>query len=97
MSAMARYRIFRYGPVSEKERAMTQSLPRHIAVIDIGKTNAKVVLIDAASEALLGTRSRPNSVRRDAPYPHADVEGLWEFILASLGVSDPYAVLARDP
>lgn len=64
---------------------MTQSLPRHIAVIDIGKTNAKVVLIDAASEALLGSLSRPNSVRRDAPYPHADVEGLWDFILSSLG------------
>jgi sugar (pentulose or hexulose) kinase len=64
---------------------MTQSLPRRIAVIDIGKTNAKVVLIDAESEAQLGARSRPNAVLRDAPYPHADVEGLWDFILTSLG------------
>lgn len=64
---------------------MTNALPRHIAVIDIGKTNAKVVLIDAASETLLGSLSQPNSVRRDAPYPHADVEGLWDFILSSLG------------
>lgn len=64
---------------------MTHPLPRHIAVIDIGKTNAKVVLIDAASESQLGARSRPNSVLREAPYPHADVEGLWRFILDSLG------------
>jgi len=64
---------------------MTKTLPRHIAVIDIGKTNAKVVLIDSASERQLAARSRPNSVLRHAPYPHADVEGLWDFILASLG------------
>lgn len=64
---------------------MTKSLPRHIAVIDIGKTNAKVVLIDAETEAQLAARSRPNSVLPDAPYPHADVDGLWEFILDALG------------
>ena len=52
---------------------MTNTLPRHIAVIDIGKTNAKVVLIDAESETQLATRSRTNTVLRDAPYPHADV------------------------
>lgn len=64
---------------------MTYPPPRHIAVVDIGKTNAKVVLVDAASGALLGSLSQPNRVRRDAPYPHADVEALWDFILASLG------------
>lgn len=64
---------------------MTQPLPHHIAVIDIGKTNAKVVLIDSASETQLAARSRPNSVLRDAPYPHMDVEGLWDFIFVSLG------------
>ncbi|KKB81259.1 hypothetical protein VW35_03830 [Devosia soli] len=64
---------------------MTEPLPRHIAVIDIGKTNAKVVLIDAGTERQLGARSKPNTVLRNAPYPHADVDGLWDFILASLG------------
>ncbi|MCW5720282.1 MAG: FGGY-family carbohydrate kinase [Devosia sp.] len=58
--------------------------PRHIAVIDIGKTNAKVVLIDALTQAQLGAHSRPNAVLRAAPYPHADVEGLWRFIGESL-------------
>jgi sugar (pentulose or hexulose) kinase len=61
------------------------SLPRSIAVIDIGKTNAKVVLIDATTRQQVGARSTPNVVRRDGLYPHADVEMLWGFILDSLG------------
>jgi sugar (pentulose or hexulose) kinase len=58
--------------------------PRLIAVIDIGKTNAKVVLIDAQTGAQLAARSTPNTVKRDGLYPHADVERLAEFITASL-------------
>lgn len=58
--------------------------PRSIAVIDIGKTNAKVVLIDAATRQQLAVRSIPNKVRRDGPYPHADVDMLWQFICDSL-------------
>ncbi|WP_291375570.1 FGGY-family carbohydrate kinase [Devosia sp.] len=64
---------------------MSQTLPRHIAVIDIGKTNAKVVLIDRERGAQIAALSRPNDVLRDGLYPHADVDGLWDFILASLG------------
>ncbi|MET3926148.1 FGGY family carbohydrate kinase [Devosia sp. 2618] len=60
------------------------SLPRQIAVIDIGKTNAKVVLIDSRTQHQLATRSTPNTVRRDGIYPHADVEMLWGFIIDSL-------------
>lgn len=60
-------------------------LPRFIAVIDIGKTNAKVVLIDAQTSQQLAARSTPNTVRSDGPYPHADVERLWSFMLDSLG------------
>ncbi len=63
---------------------MTLSPPRHIAVIDIGKTNAKVVLIDSASRAQLAARSTPNVVLQDAPYPHMDVDMLWAFIVESL-------------
>ena len=61
------------------------SLPRSIAVIDIGKTNAKVVLIDAKTRQQVGARSIPNTVRSDGLYPHADVERLWGFIKESLG------------
>ena len=59
--------------------------PRLIAVIDIGKTNAKLVLVDTQTGEQVAARSTPNSVRRDGPYPHADVERLWQFIIESLG------------
>lgn len=60
------------------------SLPRHIAVIDIGKTNAKVVLIDSGTHKQIAARSTPNVVVRHGLYPHADVDMLWRFILESL-------------
>jgi len=60
------------------------SLPRHIAVIDIGKTNAKVVLVDSGTQEQVATRSTPNVVRQGGPYPHADVDRLWTFITESL-------------
>lgn len=63
---------------------MTLPLPRHIAVIDIGKTNAKVVLIDSERQAQLASEGTPNTVLREGPYPHADVEMLWAFIVDCL-------------
>ena len=59
---------------------MTLPLPRHIAVIDIGKTNAKVVLIDSERQVQLAAEGTPNTVLREGPYPHADVDMLWAFI-----------------
>jgi sugar (pentulose or hexulose) kinase len=55
-----------------------------IAVIDIGKTNAKVALVDLERLAETDVRRTPNDVLRDGPYPHYDVERLWSFILDSL-------------
>jgi L-fuculokinase len=54
-----------------------------VAVLDIGKTNVKVVLFDA-SGALLWERSRPNETLSGAPYPHADVESIWAFFIEAL-------------
>lgn len=62
---------------------MTGSFQR-IAVIDIGKTNAKVVLVDAKTGAEIAVRKTANSVLQSAPYPHFDVEALWRFLLATL-------------
>lgn len=56
----------------------------NIAVIDIGKTNAKLVLFDAETQQQLAVLSRVNAVIDAAPYPHYDVDGLWEFILSGL-------------
>ncbi len=58
--------------------------PRHIAVIDVGKTNAKLVVVDAASGVELAVRSTPNRVVSNGPYPHYDVDVLWHFFLHSL-------------
>jgi sugar (pentulose or hexulose) kinase len=63
---------------------MQPSIPRHVAVIDIGKTNAKVVLIDTATRTQLDSTGTPNTVLQDGPYPHADVERLWQFITGAL-------------
>lgn len=57
---------------------------RHVAVIDIGKTNAKLALVDVRRMAETGVRKVPNTVLRDGPYPHYDVAALWDFILESL-------------
>ncbi|WP_416798516.1 FGGY-family carbohydrate kinase [Ciceribacter azotifigens] len=67
--------------------------PQHarVAVIDIGKTNAKVVVLDGATGAEIAVRRTPNRVIAAAPYPHYDVEALWKFILSAL------AEFARAP
>ena len=57
---------------------------RHIAVIDIGKTNAKVVVLDAVTGAEVAAVKTANSVLRSGPYPHYDIERLWGFITAAL-------------
>jgi sugar (pentulose or hexulose) kinase len=58
--------------------------PERIAVIDIGKTNVKVVVVDAATLTELGLRKIPNVVLTGSPYPHFDVEAHWAFIKSSL-------------
>lgn len=55
-----------------------------VAVIDIGKTNAKVALVDLATLSEVALRRTANAPVRQAPYPHHDVEALWTFILNSL-------------
>ncbi len=57
---------------------------KHIAVIDIGKTNAKVALVDRESLSEIAVTKRPNAVLKGPPYPHYDIDGLWQFILDGL-------------
>ncbi len=64
--------------------------PRRIAVLDIGKTNVKVVRFDAASGTEDWTRTTPNIVRQDGPYPHFDIPGIEAFFV------DALADLVRD-
>ncbi|MBX5151375.1 carbohydrate kinase [Rhizobium lentis] len=70
---------------------MTASSYRRIAVLDIGKTNAKVVVLDSATGAEIAVLKRPNIAVKQGPYPHYDIEALWAFAL------DALKSLAREP
>jgi len=63
---------------------MTTQDFRHVAVFDIGKTNAKVVVLDSASGAEIAVAKTPNTVLRHGPYPHYDIDGLWAFAIGAL-------------
>lgn len=58
--------------------------PRFIAVLDVGKTNVKLVVHDLETGDDVFVRTRPNAVVDAPPYPHYDVEGMWAFFLDTL-------------
>ncbi|WP_136660719.1 FGGY-family carbohydrate kinase [Nitratireductor sp. XY-223] len=57
---------------------------RNTAVIDIGKTNAKIVLVDNHRWQELAVIKRQNATLSGPPYPHFDLSALWRFILDGL-------------
>jgi sugar (pentulose or hexulose) kinase len=57
---------------------------RRIAVIDIGKTNAKVVVLDAETGGEIAVVKTNNGVLKTGLYPHYDIERLWDFIIGAL-------------
>ncbi|EJC85436.1 pentulose/hexulose kinase [Rhizobium leguminosarum bv. trifolii WSM2297] len=63
---------------------MNASSYRRIAVLDIGKTNAKVVVLDSETGAEIAVVKRPNITIKTGPYPHYDIEALWSFALDAL-------------
>lgn len=65
------------------EKALSTT-PRFVAVIDLGKTNVKVVVHDLDVGEDVFVRTRPNGVVDAAPYPHFEVEDLWAFFLDTL-------------
>ena len=60
------------------------SAPKHVAVFDVGKTNAKLALVDLETLTECAVLTRPNSVQPGPPYPHFDLEGLWAFLIDGL-------------
>jgi sugar (pentulose or hexulose) kinase len=56
----------------------------NVLVIDIGKTNAKLALVATAGLREVEVLSRPNRVLPGPPYPHADTEGVWQFVLEGM-------------
>ena len=68
---------------------------RNIAVLDIGKTNLKVVIFDRDTH-VLWEKSEPNSPLPGPPYRHFDIEAIWAFVLAALAEgykSHPFDVI----
>lgn len=59
--------------------------PHLVAVIDIGKTNAKLALFDLKARQEIDRLTMPNRVVGGGPYPHYDVEAIWDFLLSGLG------------
>lgn len=55
-----------------------------VAVIDFGKTNVKVALVDAAAGREIGVRRMANTVRPGPLYPHYDTEAHWAFLVDGL-------------
>jgi sugar (pentulose or hexulose) kinase len=55
-----------------------------VAVLDVGKTNVKAVIVDAEERREVAARTRSNRVLTDGPYPHFDVDGIFTFFLQSL-------------
>ena len=56
----------------------------NVAVIDFGKTNVKVALVDAAAGREIDVRTIPNAVQDGPPYPHYGTEAHWAFLLDAL-------------
>ena len=56
----------------------------HVAVIDIGKTNAKLALVESDGLTEIAVVTRPNRPLPGPPWPHADLEGHWRFFLHHL-------------
>ncbi|MFC7705417.1 FGGY-family carbohydrate kinase [Plastorhodobacter daqingensis] len=56
----------------------------HVAVLDVGKTNAKLALVAAATLAEIAVMTRPNRALPGPPWPHMDLEGHWAFFLDGL-------------
>ncbi|WP_105384935.1 FGGY-family carbohydrate kinase [Neorhizobium alkalisoli] len=60
------------------------SKPERIAVLDIGKTNAKVVVLDCATGKEIAEKRTPNRILARPPYPHYDTDALWNFAMDAL-------------
>ncbi|WP_317929576.1 FGGY-family carbohydrate kinase [Halioxenophilus sp. WMMB6] len=63
-------------------------------IVDLGKTNLKCQLIGSNGD-LLWAESRANVANTAAPYPHIDLEGIWQWLLECLRqVADQFPVAA---
>lgn len=55
-----------------------------IAVLDIGKTNLKLAVVDLTARAEVAVITAPNRVLPGPPWPHFDVDAQWRFLIDGL-------------
>jgi sugar (pentulose or hexulose) kinase len=73
------------------------SRPEVVAVLDVGKTNVKLVAV-APDGRLLSSRSAPNEVRTGEPYPSCDTEHIWRWMMAALAdLGERFTIAAIVP
>jgi len=53
---------------------------RNCLVLDVGKTNVKIHVLDDQQRSV-ATYTQANIPLTGAPYPHADVDGIWQWML----------------
>jgi len=53
---------------------------KHCLILDIGKTNVKLHVLDASRHSVF-SESRANTVLQDGLYPHADIDGIWQWMM----------------
>ena len=67
-----------------------------VAVLDVGKTNVKLLLHDAETGCERVVRAAPNRVLRDGPYPHYDTDAIAALLLDGLAETARHPDLAPD-
>ncbi|GAB5450820.1 MAG: FGGY-family carbohydrate kinase [Halioglobus sp.] len=64
------------------------------AILDVGKTNVKLCLLDDAGKTV-SSLSRPNDVTQSGLYPHYAVEAIWCWLLEGLAAAaDEFDIMA---
>lgn len=77
--------------------ARNSSKPEAVAVLDVGKTNVKLLAIAPEGE-ILSSRSAPNSVGRGEPYLRCDTDHIWRWMMAALGdLGERFTIVAIVP
>jgi len=63
---------------------MTKS-SQNCLVLDIGKTNIKIHVLNEKQRTLV-LHTKDNEIRKKPPYPHADVDGIWKWIMEVVSI-----------
>ena len=58
-------------------------MSQHLVVFDLGKTNAKLLVLDEAG-LVIWQKSKANAVVQTGLYPHADTDMLWQWLKTCL-------------